>query len=193
MFSLDIIHHLKLASLPEPKKIKNALRTMPQELVCGLDEVLCLVDSGATVNTAWIEKHFPAYRFLVKETAASRQGDSATTASGGKLVNKCRCIVGATAQGSDFNIAFKDMETELPIWSVRNMVKNQNVVTFEDDGGTIRNKNSGRVMRFYEHEGVYFIKLKVKNPEDLDAVAPNSQGFQRQGAQAIMTLLIVVL
>jgi len=157
------------------------LKTMPSELVCELDEVLCLVDSGSTVNAAWIAKHFPAYALLVQQTAASLKGDGATTACGKKLLNKGRCVVGATAQGLDFSVAFKDMETELPILSVRKMVKNENDVKFEEGGGFIRNRRSGRVLRFFEHEGVYFIKLKVKDPAFLEIVSPNTQGFHRQG------------
>ena len=154
---------------------------MPAELICGMDEVLCLVDSGSTVNAAWISKHFPAYAALVQQTAASLQGDGATTACGRKLLNKGRCVVGATCQGSDFSVAFKDMETDLPILSVRKMIKMGSDVEFHDGGGSIRNRRTGLSLIFYEHEGVYFIKFKIKDPALLDVMAPDHQGFQRQG------------
>ena len=175
----------QLAVAPtDSKHIKKVLRTMPVELVCGPDETLCLVDSGSTVNAAWIAKHFPAYANRVRPTAASRRGDSATTACGKKLVNKGRCVVHATAQGEEFQVAFKDMETELPILSVRKIVKRDgNDVRFRKGGGQIRNSLSGKVVNFYEHEGVYFIKLKIKNPNDLDEnLGMNAMlDFHRQG------------
>jgi hypothetical protein len=161
-----------LAVAPLDKKhIKKVIKTMPAELICGPDETLCLMDSGSTVNAAWIEKHFPGYLSRVTETPASRRGDSATTACGKKLINKGRCIIHATAQGESFAIAFKDMETELPILSVRKIVKKGcNDVRFKQGGGSIRNRQSGKVVKFFEHEGVYFIKLKIKDPNDLGPV-----------------------
>ena len=172
----------RIAAIPDSdKKLRRVLRTMPDELVCAADEVLCLVDSGSTVNAAWIAKHFPAYAALVQQTAASLQGDGATTACGKKLLNKGRVVIGATCQGSDFSVAFKDMETELPMLSVRKMIKSENDVHFEDGGGSIRNRRTGRILNFFEHEGVYFIKLKLKDPADLHLIASDNQGFQRQG------------
>ena len=157
--------HPLLAAIPDSdKKLRKVLRTMPDELVCEIDEVLCLVDSGSTVDAAWIAKHFPAYAKLVKATNASRRGDSATTAGGHKLINKGRCVVDATAQDVPFPVAFKDMETELPILSVRKMVKRNNDVQFQKRGGVIRNRDTGKSVQFYEHEGVYFLKLKVNDP-----------------------------
>jgi hypothetical protein len=162
--------HPHIAAIPgSAKKIRKVLKSMPPELVCGDDEVLCLVDSGSTVNAAWISKHFPQWAHLVKSTPASERGDCATTACGQQLVNKGRVQIKATAQGADFNVAFKDMETELPILSVRKMVKKNHDVRFRRDGGSIKNRTTGREVLFYAHEGVYFLKLKISNP-DLDAL-----------------------
>ena len=147
------------------------------ELICGPDEVLCLVDSGSTINAAWIEKHFPQYAKMIHSTEASRRGDTATTACGMELKNKGRCAVHGTVDDLPFSVAFKDMEVELPILSVRKMVRRNNDVRFSGKGGTIRNKNTGRVLKFYEHEGVYFLKLKVNGP-DADL---GQAGFTRPG------------
>ena len=69
------------------------------------------------------------------------------------------------------------MEVEVPIISVRKIVKQGNDVRFYEDGGTISNKDSGRVLKFYEHDGVYFLKLKVDGTgEDAELL-----GFHRQG------------
>ena len=173
-----------IAAIPgSHKKIRKILRSMPAELVCAEDEVLCLVDSGSTINAAWIEKHFPAYAKLIQKTPASMRGDSATTAGGQKLVNKGRCSVNGMVDNHEFPIAFKDMETELPILSVRKMVKRNNEVKFKKDGGFIRNRDTGRLLKFYEHEGVYFLKLKVLDPSSINMFSGgNEQVFGRQGS-----------
>ena len=169
--------HPTFAALPDQKKLRKMLRQKPIELECGPDEVLCLVDSGSTVHAAWIEKHFPGYADKVMPTAKSLAGDHATTAGGLKLYNKGRVEISASAGGQDFHCAFKDMEVELPILSVRKIVKRRNKVEFADEGGTITHNDSGAVMRFFEHEGVYFLKLKVHDPD-----VPSQQlGFSRQG------------
>ena len=169
--------HPTFAALPDQKKLRKMLRQKPIELECGPDEVLCLVDSGSTVHAAWVEKHFPGYADKVMPTAKSLAGDHATTAGGLKLYNKGRVEISASAGGHDFHCAFKDMEVELPILSVRKIVKRRNTVEFVDAGGTITHNDSGAVMRFFEHEGVYFLKLKIHDPN-----APSPQlGFSRQG------------
>ena len=168
---LDVLlqRHPYLAAIPKSEqKIRKLLRSMPVELICGPDETLCLMDSGSTINAAWIEKHFPAYAKLVKPTAASEAGDFATTAGGQRLYNKGRCVVKATVDGQPLDVAFKDMETEVPILSVRKMVQKGNDVRFRQLGGTIKNHSTGKILKFYEHQGVYFIKLKISDPSLLD-------------------------
>ena len=61
--------------------------------------------------------------------------------------------------------------------SARKMIKRRNIVNFRDGGGTIRNRTTGKVFRFYEHDGVYFLKLKTSGPDSDLADA----GFHRQG------------
>ena len=53
------------------------------------------------------------------------------------------------------------MEVELPILSVRKIVKRKYQATFDEGGGTIKSKETGRAIRLYEFEGVYFLKLQV--------------------------------
>ena len=169
--------HPTLAAIPATdKKIRKMLRTKPIELECNADEVLCLVDSGSTINAAWVEKHVPQYSGHVKDTVKSLRGDHATTAGGAKLFNKGRVTIDSSADSMPFPINFKDMEVELPILSVRKMVKRGNDVRFVPDGGTITHRDTGRSITFHEHEGVYFLKLKVAGPDadsgQLDFVRP---------------------
>ena len=50
------------------------------------------------------------------------------------------------------------------------------IVKFKKDGGYIMNASSGRKLRFVERNGVYYIKLKVLDPEE-----PESPVFSRPG------------
>ena len=59
------------------------------------------------------------------------------------------------------------MEVELPILSVRKIVKKKNEVCFTQQGGTIRNQVTGQTIKFYEHDGVYFLELKKSGPTDI--------------------------
>ena len=173
-----------ISALPDKKRIRKLLKAKPNFLQCGPGEVLCLVDSGSTVNAAWIARHFPAFTSKVQPTPASERGDTATTACGKQLRNKGRVVIPAKVAGKAFPVAFKDMEVEMPILSVRKMVKRRNVVRFADGGGTIRNSQTGRTIRFYEHEGVYFLKLKVDDVTDMvidDDPMEVEPGFTRPG------------
>ena len=69
------------------------------------------------------------------------------------------------ADNLTFPVNFKDMEIELPILSVRKMVKRGNDVRLVPDGGTITTRDTGRSIRFHEHEGVYFLKLRIAGPK----------------------------
>ena len=73
-------------------------------------------------------------------------------------------MVTGKVDGKYFPVAFKDMDVEMPILSMRKLVKRQNVVRFTEGGGTIKNKKTNKVIKFYEYEGVYFAKLAVDDP-----------------------------
>ena len=69
------------------------------------------------------------------------------------------------------------MEVELPILSARKIVKNKNDVGFTQQGGTIQNQVAGQTTKFYEHDGVYFLKLTISGPND----NTGQLGFVRPG------------
>ena len=176
----DLDRHL--AQNPRLQKISanminRASRELPPALICGPGEILCLVDSGASMNAAWIEKHFPGFLQLLRSTDSNRY--SATTAGGGVLTDKGSCSVSGSIDGLPSKINFRDMEVEMPILSVRKMVKNHHRVQFQDKGGYIENIKTGRRISFHEHAGVYYLKLKV---DDMDLIVKdNESGFPRPG------------
>ena len=74
-------------------------------------------------------------------------------------------MIKSQVQDQPFPAAFKEMEVELPILrSVRKIVKKKNDVRFTQKSGTIRSQVAGETIKFYEQEGVYFLKLKISGP-----------------------------
>ena len=145
------------------------------------DEIWALIDSGSTLNAAWIKKHFPEYiRFIIASKQQMR-GDVATTAGGHELKHKGRCKVDTEVDGIDMPIAFSNIKVDVPILSVRRMVKLGNDVIFTESGGTITNRATGNVLHFIEAEGTYWIKLKIKKPDE-DAEMPDASDLTRRGA-----------
>ena len=112
--------HPRLAAIPDTdKKIRKALRSKPVELECSAGEFLRLVDSGSTINAAWIGKHVPQYVDVAVPTPASERGDFTTTAGGDTLFNKGRCLIKGQVQDQSIPVESKDMEVELTIVSVK--------------------------------------------------------------------------
>ena len=76
-------------------------------------------------------------------------------------------------------IVFSNLKVDVPILSVRRMVKLGNDVIFTEIGGSITNKMSGQKLTFIEADGTYWIKLKIQPPDDVDMVNPSAQSFTR--------------
>ena len=61
-------------------------------------------------------------------------------------------------------LMFTDMPYDIPVASIRRCVASGNDVSFYEGGGCIRNRKSGATAKFLEMGGVYFLKLKLKQP-----------------------------
>ena len=93
------------------------------------------------------------------------KGETATTACGGVLVNRGKCVVSGTANGQKVSIPFQDMDVELPIVSVRKCVKSEKYVRFNEEGGEMKDRATGKTIQIYNLEGTYYMNLKVGDPE----------------------------
>ena len=80
--------------------------------------------------------------------------------------------------GSPMKIKSSNLPVNCPILSVRRIIKKGNDVGFNDTGGFIRNRTTGRMISFVERKGVYFVNMKI-----LGAVVdePADQKFGRHG------------
>ena len=111
------------------------------------DEVLMLVDSGATIHASWIEKLFPAYKDKIVESTAQRRGETATTAGGQALKCEGRCTLNLEAHGMNIAVNTNNMRVDIPILSVRRLVKDGYSVAFEEDGGYICQRGTNNTVR----------------------------------------------
>ena len=62
--------------------------------------------------------------------------------------------------------------------SVRKYVKNGWTFGFDEEGGYMKNKLNGKIFKFIESDGAYWIKMKINNPSLLPL-----PGFARPGVQ----------
>ena len=82
--------------------------------------------------------------------------------------------------GQPVTVKFSELPVQMPILSVRKIVKKGNRVVFQDQGGYIVNKNTGRKINFVDKNGVYFVRMKL--PESpAQNVRSNESGFSRPG------------
>ena len=130
--------------------------------------VWALVDSGAGISCANKRKHFPGARPI-----PSTRNVILTTANGHRLRGRGEfCIDALTSEGHKTKNNFVDADVEMPILSVSQICEGKrNDVGFDDEGGAITNLKSGRVTRFIERQGVYFLVLIIKKTTDEDGTA----------------------
>ena len=70
------------------------------------------------------------------------------------------------------------MDVKCPILSVLRLTKEGNQVILREDGGEIVNLRTGKRIPFFQHKGVYYLKLQVKQPTGEPSETPL---FSRRG------------
>ena len=140
-----------------------------------------MMDSGANVDAADIDVHFPEYSHLVTPLDASIGGGGAECASGNVVTCRGKVRVEGTMDDQDTDFQFRDMKIKVPIASMRKRVvgKDGFDVYITDEGALMRNRMSGKLVRLYDRGGVYFAKFKTKLPGVRDQ-GPDSR-FHRLG------------
>ena len=82
--------------------------------------------------------------------------------------------------GKSATIKLSELPVQCPILSVRKIVKRGNMVVFQDQGGYIVHKVTGRKINFVERDGVYIVRIHF--PEcTIKDVETNESGFSRPG------------
>ena len=117
-----------------------------------------------------------------------RRGDSASNACGGVIENLGKARVEAAITDTkgnlhDFDIVFNHMKVKLPILSLRSVVKRKSSVRINEHGGYIKNTLTGATIPVYEHDDVYYVKIKVKklSSQSNSSTDSDRSGFARRG------------
>ena len=129
---------------------------------------MALVDSGAGISCANVQKHFPGARRI-----PTTRNVILTTANGQRVRGRGEfCIDALTSEGHKTKSKFVDADVEMPILSVSQICEGKkNDVSFDNLGGVITDRKSGRNTRFIERQGVYLLALTVKrNPDETGPV-----------------------
>jgi hypothetical protein len=79
-------------------------------------------------------------------------------------------------------VTFDHMKVKIPILSVRKLIKDNNEVYINRKGGVITNLDSGKQIKFFNHQGVYYLKLKIHDPKHSQFSDQNESDFVRRGA-----------
>ena len=151
--------HPTICSLPKDDREKADLASLTPK---DKRYVYIMMDSGASLHAADLEAHFPGH--ILEETDASRRRDYALTANGDKLFNRGSFKVKGVCNGVKVTLGFTNMKVDIPVASVRTFVKSGNDVEFYEGGGMVRNRESGAQLPFIEMGGVYFLKIRIKDP-----------------------------
>ena len=81
------------------------------------------------------------------------------------LVKSCSTLGSLLCEvvdGVPVTIPFTNMKVKTPVASVRRFINTGNTVTFYEGGGSIVNNDTGAKVEFIEKDGVYFLKLRIK-------------------------------
>ena len=167
-----------IAALPRTTKGINKLaKRCPSDEELGPDEFYMMMDSGSGSNGAKCKSLFPKYK--VHGHTKDRPQQNCITACGTPLEHRGHCNLNVEIGGEDHILPMDDLDVDVPILSVRRIVRRGNLVKFRRGGGYIQNARTGRKLPFIERQGVYFIKVKVKNPNPTASIGESV--FSRQG------------
>ena len=157
----DMLAAFPGAQFPAKKSAVKAMKKLRklQNVKCDDDEMICLIGIKVT-------KDIPEYLPHRVESEASGRGDSAKCASGTGRKHEGKVKVRVEAGGRSFGIDCCSIKTSMPVLSIRRVVINMNRMLCEDESGLIESKSTGMRIPFFEHEGVYLFKLKIKKPAD---------------------------
>ena len=145
------------------------------------DEILAMIDSGSFEHVADADEDLPDHQ--LEEPIPGAKVVEAETACGGILKGKGTVKVHADVDGHNISVRFVNMKVKCPILSVRKLCKDGNEVRMNRRGGFIRHIKSGKVINFFEHQGVYYVKLRIQPPvPPPPSVDASGQVFARPGA-----------
>ena len=143
-----------------------------------------MMDSGAGCNGGRCKKLFKHYKVHPHDDEHPEL--NCVSACGTKLEHNGYCNLHVEIGGEEHILPMDDLNVDVPILSVRKIVRNGNYVKCRLGGGYIFNKKTGKKLYFVERQGVYFVKVKMLEPMPGDGTSSkhedaSSSVFSRRG------------
>ena len=151
-----------MAALPKnPKKLQRAARRIGS-IELEDDEILAMVDSGSFLHAINAEVDLPGH--AIESIEGKDKARSAETACGAILKRLGIVRTAGLVDGETVNVKWNHMKVKTPILSVRQLVRDGHEVYINSTGGWIKNLENGKVIHFFEFQGVYYLKMKIAQP-----------------------------
>ena len=164
-------------ALPEDRKgFLKAVKKV-SKIECKSDEIVAIMDTGSFTHALNARELLPDHQ--IEEVDDEMKDKVAETACGGILKVLGSVTVHGMAGDKSVQIRFNDMDVQCPILSVRRLCTDGHDVYLNKAGGYIENLVNGQRIPFFEHQGVYYLKLKIVPPPP---TSPPKAPFQRHGA-----------
>ena len=151
-----------MAALPSnPKKLQRAARRIGS-IELEDDEILAMVDSGSFLHAINAEVDLPGH--AIEAIEGKDKARSAETACGAILKRLGIVRTAGLVDGETVNVKWNHMKVKTPILSVRQLVRDGHEVYINSTGGWIKNLENGKIIHFFEFQGVYYLKMKIAQP-----------------------------
>ena len=190
-----VVNSVKIQSVKDMHRAKHFMHALPTDKesldriakLCptnseklGKSEIWVMADTGSTLKGMDVRKELPEYAKLVKPIPNRDRGAGAETACGARVQIDGEISLTGHIDDNLHTIIFKDMNVTMPIASMIQAVKKGNTLTISEDGGTITNRATGKVVRLHERQGVYFFKMKLLPTQSQSRYThPSKSGFIR--------------
>ena len=176
-----VVQQARDLDAPEVRRIVKPLPDDPREIdrlakLCPRDvaeleegEIWVLWDTGASCSAMKVNRDCPQYSHLVTSTKASSSGQGAESACGGSIKERGEVSIDLLIGGEYHRMPVRDMDVSMPIASGRSCVESgDNYALLHRHGGIIKNVVSGKEIKLYGRQGVFFFKARVLPPGSID-------------------------
>ena len=155
-----------LMALPRDRKALTRLAKLCPERqeALGPYERWVMADSGSSLHAMDVAKELPGFAHLVAPLPEGKKGRGAETASGDHVEIRGTISLAGHVDGHEHVVPFNDMKISMPIASMQQTIKKGNDLSITPDGGTIRNRKTGKTIKLHERGGVYFFKMSFLPP-----------------------------
>ena len=164
--------------LPTDRKGLTAVLDKISKITLEPDERLVMVDSGSFCHAIDAEAELPNHAILT--LSPTDRCSDAESACGGIMKRLGKVRTKGLVDGHALDVKWNFMKVKVPILSVRKLVRDNHNVKFRRDGGYILNLQTRERIPFFEHQGVYYLKMKFLPPDTSSTIeSDNESSFPR--------------